>query len=168
MIKKHDKHFMDIAFLVASASKCRRAQFGSVIVSADGRIVATGRNGKPRGSINDDICYREGLPPNSPKINCCTHSEANSILFSSPLERQGGTMYVSGKPCADCQLLIAQSGVVRLVFWAGENDHGHPGWVGEDIWEKYGITIERTPFTNAEWEERFGDGKIPTSHSGSP
>lgn len=79
MITNKDAYFMNIALKVADGSKCIRAKYGSVIVSKDGRIISTGYNGKPRGSKNDHICYRNGLPDNSPKPNCCLHSEANAI-----------------------------------------------------------------------------------------
>lgn len=141
-----DDHFMNLAFVVANASKCKRAQYGSVLVSADGRVISTGRNGKPSGSSNDDICYREGLPDNASKPNCCLHSEANCLLFSDPVARQGGTLYVSGIPCTDCALLIAQSGVSRLVYYDGPSESGHKGNFDLDFYHKYGMTFEIVPY----------------------
>jgi dCMP deaminase len=142
-----DTHFMEIAFHIASASKCIRAKYGTVIVSKDGRIVSTGRNGKPRGSINDDVCYREGLPANSRELpNCCLHSESNALMFCSPEEREGATMYVSGIPCTDCALLIAQSGISRLVYYVGEQSSGHKGNFDLEFYGKYGMKFELVPF----------------------
>lgn len=111
-----DLYFMRIALLVAERSKCLRAKYGSVLVSSDGRIVSTGYNGKPRDSKNDDVCYRQGLENNASKPNCCLHSEMNCLFFASPEERIGATLYVSGVPCTDCALMIAQSKVDRLVY----------------------------------------------------
>lgn len=135
-INHKDSYFMRIALDIANGSKCVRAQYGSVIVSKDGRIISTGYNGKPRGSSNDHICYRVGLEDNAAKPNCCLHSEANALLFSSPLDRSGGTIYVSGRPCTDCLLLILQSGLSRLVYLDEDNPNGHKGNVylaGENI-----------------------------------
>jgi dCMP deaminase len=133
MITDKDKYFIILAVNVSLASKCVRAKYGSVIVSKDGRIVSTGYNGKPRGSKNDDICYRLGLPDNAPKPNCCLHSEANALLFSDPLEREGGTIYVSGRPCTDCLLLIFQSGIKRLVYLDEDNyATGHSGNINHE------------------------------------
>lgn len=144
-----DEYFLHLAFEVAKASRCIRAKYGSVIVSRDGRIVSTGYNGKPRGSINDDICYREGLPDNAAKPNCCLHSEANALMFSSPEEREGGTIYVSGIPCTDCTLLIAQSGLSRLVYYEGENYvNGHKGNLDLEFYRKYGMSFEVVVMTN--------------------
>lgn len=155
MIKKKDKQYMDLARTVAQASKCHRAKFGSVIVSADDRVVSTGFNGKPRGSNCDLICFREGLPPNTPGHNCCIHSEINCLLFSNPVDRNGGTMYVTGKPCNDCTLSILNSGISRVVYLVVES--GHPGWGGEDVVVKYGVPLQVVPFKDAEWEEAYGE-----------
>lgn len=157
MLKKHDKHYMEIAFLLATASKCKRAQYGSLIVASDGkRIIATGRNGKPAGSICDHLCFREGLAPNAPKDNCCLHSEVNTLLFSDPLDRKGGTLYVSGVPCNDCALVILQAGLARLVFWAGPTPHGHLGSSNDEFWNRYGGVLERVAYTHEKWEREFG------------
>jgi len=140
-----DNYYLNLAFEIAKASKCVRAQYGSVIVSKDGRVVSTGYNGKPRGSINDTVCYRIGLPDNSPaKENCCLHSEANAITFCNPLERHDATIYVSGIPCTDCLLLIMQSGITRVIYFSGEQSHGHSGNSNQDFLDKYGFsnTIE--------------------------
>jgi deoxycytidylate deaminase len=147
---------MDLAFQAATGSKCVRAQYGSVIVSSRGTTVVTAYNGKPAGSCNDGTCYREGLPPNAPKENCCLHSEDNAIMFSSPADRQGGTLYVSGIPCNDCGLKIMQCGVARLVFFDGATATGHRGCSNDDYWEKYGSKIERVAFTYDEWERLYG------------
>jgi deoxycytidylate deaminase len=308
-----DDYYMGLTFEISKASKCLRAKYGSVLVSRDGRIISTGYNGKPRGSCNDHICYREGLPDNArvaisspmdyrlvplsqeqfamvsdidyewacgwkwylsqsgyavrnrhvddpvdlsavirmhreivirsgvvltsnmdvdhisgnpldnrrdnlrpcshmdnqangklrtnntsgfpgvgkkgdkwrayikrdgkfkhlgvfdtaeeardayrsaanllfgefspvnrsiPLHNCCLHSESNCIGFSSPIDREGGTLYVSGVPCTDCALLIAQSGVSRLVYYDGPSASGHRGNFDFDFYDKYGMRFE--------------------------
>jgi len=123
-----DEYYMKLAFDVAQASKCKRAKYGSILVSRDGRIVSSGFNGKPRGSINDDVCYREGLPDNDrTNPQCCIHSESNCIDFCAPEEREGATIYVSGIPCKDCMLRIIQSRIARVVYYDGPSESGHKG-----------------------------------------
>ena len=139
-----DLYYLRMAQLTATKSKCRRAQYGAVIVAVDNRIVAHGFNGKPRGSSNDDTCYRLGLPDNAAKPNCCLHSESSAIIFSSPAEREGGTMYVSGVPCTDCALLIAQAGIARLVYLDGDS-HGHRGNFDLEFYTKYGMKFAVVP-----------------------
>ena len=148
MTDHKDAYYLNLAFAVARGSKCLRAHYGTVIVN-HGRIVATGYNGKPPGSINDHICYREGLPDNASKPNCCIHSEVNAIIHSAPEERMGATMYVSGIPCSDCALVIMGSGIRRLVFYDGPSDTGHRGNSDLEFWRKYGFDqkIEIVPYT---------------------
>lgn len=135
-----DMYYMNLAFAVAEKSKCIRAQYGTVIVSEDDRVVATGYNGKPKGCINDHVCYREGLEDNASKPNCCLHSEVNALLFSSPLDRKNGTAYVNGIPCTDCALMLANSGIKRVVYF--ENSSGHRGNLDQEFINKYGIKVE--------------------------
>lgn len=145
-MNQKDLHYLKLAFLIAEQSKCVRAKYGSVIVSGDGRIVGTGTNGKPRNSINDHVCYREGLPDNSPKANCCIHSEENAMLFTTPEECINATIYVSGIPCVNCLLLISQRKFERLVYYNGPNIHtGHKGDFDLDFYSKYGMTFQVIP-----------------------
>lgn len=151
MLSQKDKYYLNIALRIAEASKCIRAKYGSVIVSADGRIVSTGYNGKPRNSANDDICYRIGLENNASKPNCCLHSETNAIIFCTPEERMGATMYVTGVPCTDCALLIAQSGISRVVFLNFANN-GHVGNFDFAFAAKYGMTVNWQPVSEEEFK----------------
>jgi len=134
-----DLYYLTLAEHIAIKSKCIRAKYGTIIVSSDGRVVSTGFNGKPRGSINDSICYREGLPDNASKPNCCLHSEANAIMFASPEELENGTIYVSGIPCTDCVLMIAQMKLFRCVYLDLPNSTGHMGNLDRTFLKKYGI-----------------------------
>jgi dCMP deaminase len=145
-ITDKDEYYMNLAFEVAKGSKCLRAAYGAIIVK-DGRIVATGYNGKPPHSINDAVCYRTGLPDNASKPNCCIHSEENANIHSAPEERLGATLYVSGVPCTDCALLIMASGIRRVVYFDGPAASGHMGNSDLEFWGKYGFgdKIELTP-----------------------
>lgn len=155
-ILKKDKHFMNLAFTVSEGSKCVRAQYGSVVLGMDGHVVSTGCNGKPAGCANDHICYREGLPPNAPKENCCLHSEVNALMFCSPEERRGGTIYVCGIPCNDCALVIMQSGLARIVYYDGASKSGHRGCSDDGYWEKYGKAgITRVAYTEEAWNALY-------------
>lgn len=154
MILKRDRYYMELAFTVASGSKCIRAQYGSVLVHPMGHLITTGYNGKPAGSCNDYICYREGLPANAPKDNCCLHSESNTLLFAGRERSTGATLYVTGVPCNDCALDMMQAQIARLVYWAGPTSHGHQGCVDEAYWLKYGSPIVRCAYTQEAWDRR--------------
>lgn len=138
-----DEYFMGFAIQAAKASKCPKAQYGAVIVDRNGRIVATGYNGKPQGSINDGECYRLSVLPNSEKSPCCLHAEANCIMYCDRHKAEGGTMYVSGAPCRMCALSIMQTGLKRLVYINAPTTTGHKGDSDDEFWNRYGCNIER-------------------------
>ena len=141
-VSEKDLYFLKLAEVVATASKCKRAQYGSVLVSKDGRVLSTGYNGHPRGSTNDHICYRLNLPPNTPERPCCIHSEINTILFSNPVDRIGGTIYVSGICCKSCTLTLSNSGISRIIYLNKPSASGHMGDGGLAFIKEYGLNLE--------------------------
>lgn len=155
---RKDRHYIRLAQAVAEGSKCHRAKYGAIVVSADDRFVGSGRNGKPRATVLDDTCFREGLAPGAPGLRCCLHAEANAILFTDPQARLGGTLYVSGPPCADCCLLVMQSGVRRLVYLREEGGgHSDAGGV-ETAFVRHGCTaVEVVEYEEAAWVAAFGE-----------
>jgi dCMP deaminase len=124
-----DAYFLDIAQAVSARADCRRRRHGAAIVTRN-RIVATGYNGSaagkpgclagacPRGLLS----YTE-LPPltsydEGPGFCVAVHAEQNALLYSSRADVEGGTIYITGEPCATCRRLIGGSGLVRAV-WPG-------------------------------------------------
>ena len=114
-----DHYFLNIARETASRSNCVRRQHGAVIVKKR-RISSTGYNGPPSGHAHCD----EGACPRAVSEaatgwghdNCIAiHAEANAILYSSPVEREGATIYITGVPCFGCAKLIANSGITEVV-----------------------------------------------------
>ena len=109
-----DEYFMGIAHQVATRATCDRKHVGAVIVR-DRSILATGYNGSIRGlehcdqvghMIEDDHCVRT------------IHAEANAIVQAA---RNGvrigeGSIYVTASPCWPCFRMIANAGLVRIVF----------------------------------------------------
>lgn len=134
---------MQFAIVAASASKCPKAQYGAVIVDRNGRIVSTGRNGKPAGSCNDHECYRASTLPDAEKSPCCLHAEANAISYCDRDKAEGGTLYVNGIPCRTCALTIMGAGLKRLVYLDASVATGHKGDSNDEFWGRYGIEIER-------------------------
>ncbi|HVF53107.1 MAG TPA: deaminase [Actinomycetota bacterium] len=114
-----DHYFLNIARETARRSNCTRKQHGAVIVRKR-RICSTGYNGAPSGHAHCD----EGACPRASSTaasgwghdNCIAiHAEANAILYSSPVEREGATIYITGVPCFGCAKLIANSGIEEVV-----------------------------------------------------
>lgn len=115
-----DEYFLEIARTTATRATCMARQHGAVIVR-DRRIVATGYDGGPSGYPHCD----EGGCPRAASVTAGTvdddaaciaiHAEANALLFSTPEERDGATLYGTGAPCFACAKLIANSGVREVV-----------------------------------------------------
>jgi dCMP deaminase len=114
-----DRYFLNMATETATRSNCMRRRHGSVIVRQR-RIRSTGYNGPPSGHPHCD----EGACPRARAEsvsgwghdNCIAiHAEANAILYSSPEERDGATIYITGPPCFGCAKLIANSGITEVV-----------------------------------------------------
>lgn len=105
-------------------------QAGSVIVSADNRVVAVGYNAWPAGYGSADSCVEMGCKRalNGPQelrsySDCISvHSEANALLVCDRRDREGGTIYVNGNCCWDCAKLVANSGLARVVMRVNRPD----------------------------------------------
>lgn len=114
-----DQYFLNLARETATRSNCIRRRHGAVIVK-NRRIRSTGYNGAPSGHPHCDegACPRadSDTPSGWGHDNCIAiHAEANAILYSSPEEREGAAIYITGVPCFTCAKLIANSGIVEVV-----------------------------------------------------
>lgn len=112
MRKDWDDYFMDIAFQVAERSTCPRRRVGAVIVK-DKRIKGTGYNGSASGLPH---CLDEGCLMGNNHCIRTIHAEINALLECMPSERQGATIYVTDRPCAECAKCIINCGISRVVF----------------------------------------------------
>jgi dCMP deaminase len=109
-----DEYFMNIAREVSTRSTCDRKHVGAV-VARDKMILATGYNGSIRGlphcddvghDMEDGHCVRT------------VHAEANAIVQAAKngVRIDGSGIYVTASPCWSCFRLIANAGIVRIVF----------------------------------------------------
>jgi len=143
------EHFLDIAQTVAKRADCSRRKVGAVLVK-NNRIVSTGYNGSPPGKpgcLTDGACPRAksdvlygssydtgpGACPRAksdvlygssydtgPGACIALHAEQNAIIYSSPEQREGATLYITDVPCDGCKRLITGSGIKEVVFPCGE------------------------------------------------
>ena len=109
-----DEYFMAIAREVATRSTCDRKHVGAVIVR-DRMILATGYNGSVRGLPH---CDDEGHLMEEGHCVRTVHAEANAVVQAA---RNGvrvdrGAIYVTASPCFTCFKLIANAGLVRIVY----------------------------------------------------
>jgi len=109
-----DELFMSVARLFGMRSTCPRALVGVIAVS-EGRIVACGYVGAP---IGEPHCVDEGCIMEDNHCIRTTHAEANMISWAA---REGislyeSTIYCTHKPCFACAKLIANLGIIELVY----------------------------------------------------
>lgn len=109
-----DEYFMQIAATVATRATCDRKHVGAVIVR-DRSILATGYNGSIRGL---EHCDEAGHMMEEGHCVRTIHAEANAIIQAARngVRIDGGTIYVTASPCWGCFRMIANAGLVRIVF----------------------------------------------------
>lgn len=130
-----DEWALGIAAAVARRADCTRRQVAAILLSPDRHILATGYNGAPSGvpgCLTAGACPRgqlthEQLPPDSPyvgvPISCIAiHAEENVLLRTSAEQRAGATMYVTHKPCPNCERILAGSGIAAVVWGLGAGE----------------------------------------------
>jgi dCMP deaminase len=109
-----DDYFMNIAREVATRATCDRKHVGAVIVR-DKSILATGYNGSVRGLPH---CDDEGHLMEDGHCVRTVHAEANAIVQAARngVRIDGAGIYVTASPCWGCFRLIANAGLMRIVF----------------------------------------------------
>ena len=139
-----DKNFINIAYEIASASKCVSRQTWAVIVK-DGRIASTWYNGTPSGYINCsdyfDGKYTEEHHEWSYKYEI--HAEMNAIVWAARkgIAIEWATIYCTYEPCFDCVRAIIAAGLQRIVFC--EKYKHHSGNEIQDFVKANGASIEQ-------------------------
>lgn len=117
---------MNMAQLVGARGKCSRDRVGAVIVSAENEMISVGYNGPPSGFPTEGQCQNwcpraisaaagEALDPNY--HDCYSlHAETNAILRAPIKPLTSGSIYVSSSTCWQCGVMIANSGLTRVVM----------------------------------------------------
>ena len=117
-----DDYFLDLVDQVASRATCDRGKSGCVVVR-DKRIICTGYVGSPSGMPHcDDVGHdlKQVIDDDGTTRQHCVrtvHAEQNAIVQAARygLQLEGTTIYCSMEPCRVCAMLIASSGVGRVV-----------------------------------------------------
>jgi len=150
--KIKDIVFLQIASELSQLSTCDRKSVGAVI-TRQGRCVCWGFNGAPPGMPHCDENYHghlwPGAKPNDLEAldrqieaqGCrnVTHAEANALAFAARqgISTEGGTVYVTVSPCANCARLLVAAGVARVVYLEAYRDH-----TGIELLREAGVQVE--------------------------
>lgn len=107
-----DEYFMSIAKIVALRSSCSRKKVGAILIKGK-KILGTGYNGAPAGIEN---CLEIGCLMKNDGCVRTIHAEINVILQTDNCDRQNATLYTTTRPCWNCANIIANSGIVEVVY----------------------------------------------------
>ncbi len=129
-----DEYFMNIAREVATRATCDRKHVGAVIVR-DRCILATGYNGSVRGL---EHCDEVGHMMEEGHCVRTIHAEANAIIQAARhgTSIEGAGIYITASPCWSCFRMIANAGVLRIVFgefYRDERVYTHAGQLGIEL-----------------------------------
>lgn len=137
-----DQYFMMLAIASGMRSKDPSTQVGACIVSPEKRVISLGYNGLSKGFTDSDFDWsREGnfFETKYPYI---VHAEQNAILNAmQPLK--DAVIYVSLFPCHDCAKLIAQSGIVKIVYMDDKYEGTDSNLVAKRILREANIDLFR-------------------------
>lgn len=163
-MSKFDKVHMDCAVRWAEESYCKRNKVGAIISLKD-RTTIPAYNGTVKGTSNDcektcDECNGHGsvfesISKEKPLVSevCpkCSgkgiltndftlHAEANAITHAANegISLKGTTIYTTTSPCIECSKLIAQSGIIRVVYLKLYRDTR-----GIDFLKSVGVEVEQ-------------------------
>lgn len=120
-----EEYYLLIARDVARRSSCRKRQVGAILV-LENRIIATGYNGTPRGTVNCDKggcprCNDNNIPSGTRLDECwCSHAEENCIVQCAyhGVSSKFAELYTTHSPCISCAKLIINAGIKTVLFWA--------------------------------------------------
>jgi dCMP deaminase len=108
--------------LAATRSTCIRRKVGAVLVK-NRRVISTGYNGAPAGHqhCQDIGCLREQLNvPSGERHELCrgVHAEQNVIIQAAfhGIQTMFSTLYCTVKPCSICAKMIANAGILNVVY----------------------------------------------------
>ena len=112
---KSQQVFLNIAEQISAFSKDSRRKIGAIAVDEDGKILSTGYNGFPRGTLDTP----ENWENRGIKNKYVVHAEANLVYNATytGARLKGSTVYVFGLPvCQQCALALIQAGVSKVVY----------------------------------------------------
>lgn len=109
-----EHYFMKIAQQVSTRSTCSRKHIGAVIVR-DKTILSTGYNGSIRTLAH---CDEAGHLLENGHCVRTVHAEANAIAQAAKngIKVDKSEIYITTSPCWTCFKLLANAGIIKVVF----------------------------------------------------
>jgi len=116
---------MDLAYMASTRATCPRRHVGAILTK-NKIVLGTAYNGSPSGTVSclDEGCLlqdyfepdEKGNPVLKKKCIRTIHAEQNLMLFTDQADRDRAILYVTDEPCWSCANLIANSGIIEVVY----------------------------------------------------
>jgi dCMP deaminase len=139
-----DEYFFDVMEAVAKRATCDRGRSGCVI-ARDNVLLSTGYVGAPKGSPECDAVghlMKSVIDEDGTTGRHCVrtaHAEANAICQAAKngVSINGATLYCRMTPCRNCAMMIANSGIKRVI--AQTDYHSSSATEGKEILKAAGV-----------------------------
>lgn len=117
-------YLLGLAFIASRRSKDPHTKHGCVLADKNGRVLGIGYNSPPAGMDDLSLPYNRPVsdppdPEEESKYDWMLHSEFNALTNATlPLMYvPGGVVaYITGQPCHNCAMFMAQAGVNKFVI----------------------------------------------------
>lgn len=122
-----DEYGLKLAKEAASRADCTRRKVGATLMAADHSIISMGYNGGPskgpsclkgecpRGRLTHDELPADSAYDTGGGTCVALHAEWNLIIRTDYHKFAGSTLYITEEPCHICKVMIAGTGIVRVV-----------------------------------------------------
>ena len=145
-----DETCMLTAEIWANRSTCPKRHVGVCITTPDGRVLAVGYNGAPRGMAHcDEVgCYLDARDECTNAI----HAEANSIAIAARIgiSLSGAIMYSTCFPCSRCAQLIGAVGIAQVIYAQARPGNLRDVIRAEEILQTAGVILRQLGGTSHE------------------
>jgi dCMP deaminase len=123
-----DKNFLNIAYEIATGSKCVSRHTWAIIVK-DNRILSTGYNWTPAWYTNckDFWNWEKNEKHHDWSYKYEIHAEMNAIVWAARnwIKIENATIYSTYEPCFDCTRAIIAAWLKKIVF---KEKYKHHKW----------------------------------------
>ena len=125
----NDKNFLNIAFEIATWSKCISIWVWAIIVK-DNRILSTGYNWTPSWYINcrDYMSNKKRDQHHDWSLKHEIHAEMNALLWSARnwVKIDWASIYCTHQPCYECTKNIISSWIKKIYY---KEKFKHNSWI---------------------------------------
>lgn len=144
LTKKWQNRFFALAATVATWSKDKKVGVGCVVVDKNRKVLSLGYNGFPAG-VNDCRVAQAHRYDKPLKLLYTEHAERNAIFTAgrNGVSLEGGLLFSTLYPCADCARAIIQAGIKEVYTTPPHSESwAESHQAARQMFDEAGITIK--------------------------